>query len=72
MYNFHPGSHVGQGFEIGKKYIVKALNEILTKNQTTTVLLETMAGKGSEIRRSFEEIKSIIDEVELKEKIGVV
>ena len=71
MYNFHPGSHVGQGFEIGKKYIVKALNEILTKNQTTTVLLETMAGKGSEIGRSFEEIKSIIDEVELKEKIGV-
>ena len=51
MYNFHPGSHVGQGFEIGKKYIVKALNEILTKNQTTTVLLETMAGKGSEIGR---------------------
>ena len=71
MYNFHPGSHVGQGFGIGKKYIVKALNEILTKNQTTTVLLETMAGKGSEIGRSFEEIKSIIDEVELKEKIGV-
>ncbi len=71
MYNFHPGSHVGQGFEVGKKYIVEALNEIITKDQTTTVLLETMAGKGSEIGRSFEEIKSIIDEIELKEKIGV-
>lgn len=71
MYNFHPGSHVGQGFEVGKKYIVEALNEIITKKQTTTVLLETMAGKGSEIGRSFEEIKSIIDEIELQEKIGV-
>lgn len=71
MYNFHPGSHVRQGFEVGKNYIVEALNEIITKDQTTTVLLETMAGKGSEIGRSFEEIKSIIDEIELKEKIGV-
>lgn len=71
MYNFHPGSHVGQGFELGKKYIVEALNEIITKDQTTTVLLETMAGKGSEIGRSFEEIKSIIDEVKMQEKIGV-
>lgn len=71
MYNFHPGSHVGQGFEVGKKYIVEALNEIITKDQTTTVLLETMAGKGSEIGRSFEEIKSIIDEVKMQEKIGV-
>lgn len=71
MYNFHPGSHVRQGFEVGKNYIVEALNEIITKEQTTTVLLETMAGKGSEIGRSFEEIKSIIDEIELKEKIGV-
>lgn len=71
MYNFHPGSHVGQGFEVGKNYIVEALNEIITEDQTTTVLLETMAGKGSEIGRSFEEIKSIIDEIKLKEKIGV-
>lgn len=71
MYNFHPGSHVRQGFEVGKNYIVEALNEIITKDQTTTVLLETMAGKGSEIGRSFEEIKSIIDEIKLKEKIGV-
>lgn len=55
----------------GKKYIIEALNEIITESQTTTVLLETMAGKGSEIGRSFEEIKSIIDEIKLKEKIGV-
>lgn len=71
MYNFHPGSHVGQGSEEGIKLIIKALNEILTKKQKTTVLLETMAGKGSEVGRSFEEIKAIIDGVELKEKIGV-
>lgn len=71
LYNFHPGSHVGQGVEAGIKYITQALNEVLTKEQTTTVLLETMAGKGSEIGRSFEEIKQIIDGVNLKEKIGV-
>lgn len=71
MYNFHPGSHVGQGVEKGIAYIVKALNEVLNKNQSTTVLLETMAGKGTEIGRSFEEIKTIIDKVSLKEKLGV-
>lgn len=71
MYNFHPGSHVGQGSEEGIKLIIKALNEILTKEQKTIVLLETMAGKGSEVGRSFEEIKAIIDGAELKEKIGV-
>lgn len=71
MYNFHPGSHVGQGNEEGIKLIVKALNEILTKEQKTTVLLETMAGKGSEVGRNFEELRAIIDGVELKEKIGV-
>ena len=71
MYNFHPGSHVGQGVEKGIEYIVKALNEVLTKNQSTTVLLETMAGKGTEIGRSFEEIKTIMDKVSLKEKLGV-
>ena len=70
-YNFHPGSHVGQGVEVGTNYIVEMLNQVLTKNQTTTVLLETMAGKGSEIGRNFEEIKTIIDRVELKEKLGV-
>ena len=71
LYNFHPGSHVGQGEEIGINYISEMLNKILTKEQTTTVLLETMAGKGSEIGRSFEEIRRIIDKVELNEKLGV-
>ena len=71
LYNFHPGSHVGQGEEIGINYIIGILNEVLKKNQTTTVLLETMAGKGSEIGRNFEEIKRIMDGVKLKEKIGV-
>lgn len=70
-YNFHPGSHVKQGVEIGIDYIAEMLNEILTKEQTTTVLLETMAGKGSEVGRNFEEIKAIIDKIELKDKIGV-
>ncbi len=71
LYNFHPGSHVGQGAEIGIKYIIEILNEVLKEEQTTTVLLETMAGKGSEIGRSFEEIKQIIDGVKLKDKLGV-
>lgn len=71
MYNFHPGSHVGQGIETGINYIVEALNEILSKNQSTTVLLETMSGKGSEVGSKFEEIKEIIDRVELNEKLGV-
>ena len=71
MYNFHPGSHVGQGVDVGIKFIIDALNEILKKEQCTTVLLETMAGKGSEVGRSFEEIRAIIDGVELKEKLGV-
>lgn len=70
-YNFHPGSHVKQGVEIGTDYIVEMLNSILTPQQTTTVLLETMAGKGSEIGRSFNELKDILDRVELKEKMGV-
>lgn len=71
LYNFHPGSHVGQGTEVGIKYIIDILNEVIKKDQTTTVLLETMAGKGSEIGRTFEELKQIIDGVKLKEKIGV-
>ena len=70
-YNFHPGSHVGQGVEQGIEYIAEMLNEILTENQTTTVLLETMAGKGSEIGRNFEEIQTIISKVKLQDKIGV-
>lgn len=70
-YNFHPGSHVKQGAEAGISYIAQMLNELLTPHQTTTVLLETMAGKGSEVGRSFEELREIIDRVEQKEKMGV-
>lgn len=70
-YNFHPGSHVGQGAQAGIAMIADALNEVLTEQQTTTVLLETMAGKGSEVGRSFEELRAIIDKVELKDKLGV-
>ena len=70
-YNFHPGSHVGQGVEVGIDFIAEMLNEILTKEQTTTVLLETMSGKGSEVGRNFEEPKAIIDKVKLKDKLGV-
>ena len=70
-YNFHPGSHVGQGAEIGITYISDMLNSILTPEQNTTVLLETMAGKGSEIGRTFEELREIMDRVTLKEKIGI-
>ncbi len=71
LYNFHPGSHTGQGTEVGIKKIVDALNEILTPSQTATVLLETMAGKGSEIGGKFEELRTIIDNIELKSKMGV-
>ena len=71
MYNFHPGSHVGQGEEVGINLIIEALNEILKEDQSTTVLLETMAGKGSEIGKTFEQLKEIIDGVNLKEKLGV-
>ena len=71
MYNFHPGSHVGQGVETGVEMIADALNELLSCEQETTVLLETMAGKGSEIGARFEEIRAIIDKVELKSKLGV-
>lgn len=70
-YNFHPGSHVGQGTEAGIEFIIKQLNTVLKPEMTTTVLLETMAGKGSEVGRSFEELRAIIDGVELKEKVGV-
>ena len=71
MYNFHPGSHVGQGAEVGIEYISAMLNEVIKKEQKTLILLETMAGKGSEVGRSFEEIKAIIDKVDLNEKLGV-
>lgn len=71
LYNFHPGSHVGQGVEIGTQFIIGLLNEILTPKQTTTVLLETMAGKGSEIGKSFDELKRILDGVKLNQKMGV-
>ena len=71
MYNFHPGSHVSQGVEIGIDYISSMLNEVIKEDQKTIILLETMAGKGSEVGRSFEEIKAIIDKTELNEKLGV-
>lgn len=70
-YNFHPGSHVGQGAETGITLIAELLNQVLYPEQTTTVLLETMAGKGSEVGRNFEELQAIIERVDLKEKIGV-
>ncbi|WP_101877032.1 deoxyribonuclease IV [Lachnoclostridium edouardi] len=71
FYNFHPGSHVKQGAETGIMYIAEMLNKILKPNQTTTVLLETMSGKGSEVGRSFEELREILDRVELSDKMGV-
>ena len=70
-YNFHPGSHVGQGVEAGIDMIAGLLNKILRPEQTTTVLLETMAGKGSEVGSTFEELRQIIDKVELNNKLGV-
>ena len=71
LYNFHPGSHVKQGTEAGIAMIADMLNKILWQDMTTTVLLETMAGKGSEVGSSFEELREIIDRVELRDKLGV-
>ena len=71
LYNFHPGSHVGQGVETGITQIAALLNTVLTEEQTTTVLLETMAGKGTEIGRSFEELREILDRVTFSDKMGV-
>ena len=71
LYNFHPGSHVGQGTEAGITRIADMLNGLLRPEQTTTVLLETMAGKGSEVGGRFEELREILDRVTLKEKMGV-
>lgn len=71
LYNFHPGSHVKQGAEIGIEKIAAMLNRVLFAGQHTTVLLETMAGKGSEVGRSFEELAAILDKVQLQDKMGV-
>ena len=71
LYNFHPGSHVGQGMETGIAYIADALNAILTPEQSTTVLLETMSGKGSEVGGRFEELREILNRVELSDRMGV-
>ena len=70
-YNFHPGSHVGQGTEAGVRMIAELLNEVLTEKQTTTVLLDTMAGKGTEMGRNFEELRQILNLTEKKEKMGI-
>lgn len=70
-YNFHPGSHVKQGAEYGIELIARLLNEVLVPEQTTTVLLETMAGKGTEVGRTFEELAAIIERVELADHVGV-
>ncbi|MCM1007067.1 MAG: deoxyribonuclease IV [Ruminococcus flavefaciens] len=70
-YNFHPGSHVKQGSDVGIELISKQLNDVLTEEQSTIVLLETMAGKGSEIGRNFGELREIIDRTQLKSKLGV-
>ncbi len=70
-YNFHPGSHVKQGADVAIPFIADAINTALREEHTTTVLLETMAGKGTEVGRTFEELRAIIDRIELKEKIGV-
>lgn len=70
-YNFHPGSHVGQGIDIGIDLIAAGLNAILRPDQSTTVLLETMAGKGTEVGGRFEELRAILDRVELGDKMGV-
>ena len=70
-YNFHPGSHVGQGTETGIAKIAEILNDVLNEQQSTTVLLETMSGKGSEVGRTFEELKAIIDKVGLNSQLGV-
>lgn len=71
MYNFHPGSHVKQGVETGIQLIAQHLNAILTPELHTVVLLETMAGKGSEVGRTFEELRAILEQVELSDKLGV-
>ena len=70
-YNFHPGSHVGQGADEGIRLIASMMNQSMFSGQRTTVLLETMAGKGTEVGRSFEELAAIIDKVQFTDKVGV-
>jgi deoxyribonuclease-4 len=70
-YNFHPGSHVGQGEEVGIRKTIEILNEVMTHDMKVTILLETMSGKGTEIGKTFEELKEIIDNVECREHLGV-
>lgn len=70
-YNFHPGSHVGQGAKVGIDYIAHMLNQAMFQDQKTEVLLETMAGKGTEVGRTFEELAAIIEKVDRQEKMGV-
>ena len=71
MYNFHPGSHVGQGIDKGIELIAEVLNEVMWADMSTTVLLETMAGKGSEVGSRFEELRAIIDRAKFSDKLGV-
>lgn len=71
LYNFHPGSHTGQGIETGLDQIVDVLNQVLKPEHQTTVLLEGMSGKGSEVGSRFEELRAIIDRTEIPEKMGV-
>lgn len=71
LYNMHPGAHVGQGMDAGIEKIADALNAVLKPEQTTTVLLETMAGKGTEIGRSFEELAAILERIDLADHMGV-
>jgi deoxyribonuclease-4 len=71
LYNFHPGSHVGQGTDIAIDLIAELLNRVITPTITTTILLETMSGKGSEVGSTFEELQTIIDKVNLSDKIGI-
>ncbi|KZL90633.1 deoxyribonuclease IV [Clostridium magnum] len=71
LYNFHPGSHVKQGVEVGIQLITNMLNIVIKPEQTTTILLETMSGKGTEVGRSFEELKQILDGITLSDKMGI-
>ncbi len=71
LYNMHPGAHVGQGVEVGLQKISDAINQVLEPEHTTTLLLETMAGKGTEVGRTFEELAAIIEQVHLADKVGV-
>ena len=70
-YNFHPGSHVGQGIEVGIQKIAEVLNAVLTEEQTTTVLLETMAGKGSEVGSHFQELRALMYLLDKRDKLGI-